>query len=87
MTGQPKKTLLRPLTMNQAKKDRDKHARDVISTALNSLTNPEIQVIAESPKQDFFHQKAREILHIRQKAALEDFIRQQHEKRLQERAG
>ena len=64
--------------MNQTKKDRNKHDRDVISKALNSLTNPEIQAIAENPKDDFLHQKAREILHIRQKMALDDRIRQQH---------
>ena len=73
--------------MNQVKKDRNKRDRDVMSNALNSLTNPEIEVIAANPKDDFFHQKAREILHRRQKMALEDQVRQQHEKRLQERAG
>ena len=51
VTVQQKKTLLRPLTMNQVKKDRNKRDRDVMSNALNSLTNPEIEVIAANPKQ------------------------------------
>ena len=77
--GSSPKRMLRRLTINRAKKDRKRSERDAVYKALMSLTNVELEPIAANRKDDFIHQKAREILNARRRQALEQSVQRPRE--------